>query len=161
MPIEAQGQFAVADIWRGNLLLARDMLIISTLLGGILVAYAVLGFVLESAGWINHVLVLAIGLLLPTYVWTAAFIRSRRTLSDTPNLRGTVQYEFDDGGFRVLALHSSGETKWTAILKWKEGKHVFLLYRAPKIAEIIPKRFFKNPADVKYVRNLLEKYMPR
>ncbi|HVB86689.1 MAG TPA: YcxB family protein [Candidatus Dormibacteraeota bacterium] len=160
MSIEAQGQFALADVWRSNLLLSRDFLILSSILGAVLIAYATMGFVLNPAGRINHVVVFFVGLLFPGYVWFCALRRSRRALAGTPALQGAVKYEFDESGMRFDALHSRGEINWAAVVEWKEGKHVFLLYRSPGMAEIIPKRFFKNLSDVDSVRRLLASHVP-
>ena len=137
-------------------MISRDHLIIFSGLGAILVLYGTLGFIFDEGGWANHVAVITVGVMIPAFVWLAILNRCRETFKGTPNLKGSVRYEFDDVGFRVVALHSTGETQWGAITKWKEGKRVFVLYRSPKLAEIVPKRFFENAANVNALRELLK-----
>jgi hypothetical protein len=155
IPIEASGQFALGDVWSGTRVISRDYLVSFSGLGAILVLYGATGFIFDERGWANHVAVMAVGVVIPAYVWLTRFNRCRETFKGTPNLKGNVRYEFDDAGLRVVALHSSGETQWDTIVKWKEGKKVFVLYRTPKLGEIIPKRFFNSGVDVERLRELL------
>jgi YcxB-like protein len=83
------------------------------------------------------------------------FLQARRQAKGSPNLQGTVPYTFDDLGYVVEAVHARGEFKWSGLVKWKEGKHCFAIDTSPKIASIISKRFFQNPADIDAVRSFL------
>ncbi len=126
-----------------------------------LVLYGTMGFILKQGGWANHAAVIAVGVAIPAYVWLTSFNCCRATFKGTPNLKSEVRYEFDDVGLRVVALHSTGETQWSAIVKWKEGKRAFALYRSPTLGEIIPKRFFKSAADVDSLRELLKAHVAK
>jgi hypothetical protein len=99
---------------------------------------------------------IAAGLVWAAFPWAAGAFGSYKTLKRSPNLRGTIRFQFDEEGYRLEGPHASAELKWAARVKWKEAKHTFLLYSNPRIASVIPKRFFQSPADVDAVRSLLQ-----
>jgi hypothetical protein len=90
------------------------------------------------------------------YSWVAPFFSAHQQAKRSPNLQGTVSYPFNDLGYVSQAPHSRAEFKWSGLVKWKEGKHCFAIYMNPKIANIIPKRFFQSSSDVEAVRGFLQ-----
>ncbi|MFZ0886217.1 MAG: YcxB family protein [Candidatus Acidiferrales bacterium] len=155
MPIHAEGQYSLADVWRGNRLNSWKLLTIYSVIGVLILPLAVLASLHDEAGWKDQWPLFAAGLFFLSWAWIVVFYRSYRLKTGSPNLKGLVRYEFDESGIQCTALHSQSEVRWPAILKWKEGEDTILMYHAPKLANIIPKRFFQSPGDVDALRNLL------
>ena len=89
------------------------------------------------------------------------FLRSLQQVKKSPNLQGIARFDFDELGYVSEAAHARSESKWTGILKWKDGKHSFLVHHSPALAYIIPKRFFGSPSDIAAVGELLRTKVPR
>jgi YcxB-like protein len=155
MSIRAEGKFTIADVWRGGRVVARKHFAIASILAIVMWAIAVLLSVTGAASLQEQVAFYIFPLLLVGYYWVPTFLQARRQAKGSPNLQGTVSYTFDDLGYVAEAAHARVEVKWSGLVKWKEGKHCFAIYTSPKIASIIPKRFFQSPADVNAVRGFL------
>lgn len=156
MQIQAEGKFTTTDVWRGSRLAARKLLIIISLLGLLILAFATFLSFGDEDGWRGQLIFFGLGLFLTVYVWLLLFYKASRQTKKSPNLQGIVRYKFDDEGFGFQALHSQAEIKWAALVKWKEGKHCFLIYTSPSLGNIIPKRFFQSATDVDTVRGFLQ-----
>jgi hypothetical protein len=154
MPIHVEGKFTVADIVRGSWPVARKGVLFLTALGVLLLVEAV--FLNLKEGSRSSWYLFALGIFLIVYMWPVIFYRSWRQIRKTPNLQGIVQYEFGEDGYRVNASHSTADVKWSAIAKWKEGKHAFIIYANSNFGSLIPKRFFQSSADVDALRGLLQ-----
>ena len=146
----------VADVWRGARLVARKHFAIAYILTVVMWSIAVLLTVTGAASLQVRVVFYVFPLLLVGYYWVTMFLQARLQAKGSPNLQGTVSYTFDNLGYVVEGVHARGEVKWSGLVKWKEGKHCFAIYTSPKIAHIIPKRFFRSPADVEAVRGFLQ-----
>ncbi|MGH9747755.1 MAG: YcxB family protein [Candidatus Acidiferrales bacterium] len=155
MTIEAQGRFKYSDVLQGALLTSRKVLIIFTALGVFLVAAGALQILFQASLSIDGRRSIAVGAFLVIFMWGAIAFRCYQVWRKSPNLQGPVQFQFDDDGYVINARHSRGEVKWSALLKWKEGKHSFLLFTHPVMASVIPKGFFSNPSDIESIRALL------
>lgn len=155
MSIEAEGKFTFTDIWRGGRLVASRHFATSYILAVVMWSLAVLLSVTGAAPLQEQVVFYVSPLLLVGYYWVTMFLQARGQAKGNPNLQGTVSYTFDDLGYVAEGAHVRGEIKWSGLVKWKEGKHCFAIYTSPKIASIIPKRFFQSPADVDAVRGFL------
>jgi hypothetical protein len=59
-------------------------------------------------------------------------------------------------GYDLDATHSQSRVQWSALVKWQEGKRCFLPYPSPRMASIIPKRFFQSPTDIDSIRLILQ-----
>jgi len=157
MPIHAEGKFTVADIFHGSWRRAWKGILFLTVVGlGLLVEGAFLSRAENGSGWRGQWSLFALGIFLIVYIWPFIYYRAWRQVKRTPNLQGTVRYEFGEDGYLMTATHSTADIKWTAIAKWKEGKHSFMIYANANIGNLIPKRFFQNTADVDAVRTLLQ-----
>lgn len=155
MAIQAEGKFTTMDVWRGSRLHSRKTLAVISVFGFLFLAVVTLVSLFDEKGWRGQLVWFAWGLFLLGYLWVVLFYRAHRQVKKSPNLQGNVHFEFDDDGLVIQAAHLRSECKWKGVLKWREGKHCFLIYTAPKFANIFPKRFFQNQADVEGVRNLL------
>ena len=154
--IPAEGEFTVADAWRGARLVARKHFAIAYSLAVVMWSIAVLLTVTGVASLQVLFAFYVFPVLLVGYYWVTMFLQARLQAKGSPNLQGTVSYTFDDVGYVVEGVHARGEIKWSGLVKWKEGKHCFAIYTSPKIANVIPKRFFRSPADVEAMRGFLQ-----
>lgn len=159
MPIEAEGLYTLTDVWRGTRLVWRKVLAIYSALGLIIIAGAGVLMWDDESKWKDQLPWMAVGLFLIAFFWIFGFYRSYRTKKGTPVLQGIVRFQFDDDGIHLTTPHSQADVKWPALIKWKEGKHTFLTYQTPKIANVIPKRFFRSPADVDAMRSLMRTHI--
>jgi len=150
MAIHAEGKFVVMDVLRGSWPVARKSILTVTIIGAVLLAEGV--FLGREEGWQKWWYLFPLGVFLIVYMWPYLFYRARRQIKRSPNLQGIVQYDFGEAGYRMTASHSNADIKWSAIAKWKEGKHAFIIYAN---VNFIPKRFFQSSADVDAVRGLL------
>lgn len=157
MMIKAEGQFTTRDIWRGSRQHSRRGQKICSFVGLVMLVVATCLSITTPKGWQPQVPLFALGLF--WILWCPLFVAlgSRRTVKRSPNLQGTIRYRFSETGYEVEAAHSRSEVKWTALAKQKEGKHEFLFYTSPKIAQIIPKRFFQTAAEIEALRSFLER----
>jgi len=156
MPIQAEGKFTVADIFRGSWRRAWKSILFLTIVGlGLLVEGVFLSLARNERGWRGQWSLFALGIFLIVYIWPFIYYRAWRQVNRTPNLQGTVRYEFGEDGYLLTAAHSTADIKWSAISKWKEGRDSFVIYVNPNVSSLVPKRFFQNSADVDSVRNLL------
>jgi YcxB-like protein len=63
-------------------------------------------------------------------------------------------------GVSVASPVFTATYNWTAFTLIKETKRSFLLFTAPIIALIIPKRAFSSPDELQQVRSLIVEYFP-
>jgi hypothetical protein len=63
-------------------------------------------------------------------------------------LREPIQYRFNDDGARLEGPSFSSEIKWSLVQRINETKSAFLIYQAPQLAWILPKRFFHCDTDL-------------
>jgi hypothetical protein len=159
--IRAEGKFTTMDVFWGSWPHVRKSILFILICSLFTLSIAVFLSFNDEEGWRGQWIVFAIGLLLPTYFILAILYRAKRQVKRSPNLQGTVQYNFDDDGFVMQTLHSKSEIKWTGITKWKEGKHSFIIYSNVNLGNIVPKRFFQSPSDVDAVRVFLQTKVPR
>ena len=161
MLIRAEGKFSTKDVWRGSVRHGWKPIAFATAFGVLVLAVAAFFSVSSEDGWRGQLVFFGLGLFLTVYIWVFLLYRAYRQVKLSPNLQGTVRFQFDDAGFVAEASHTRVENKWTGIVKWKEGKHCFLVYTNPSMANIIPKRFFQSPPDVDAVRELFRTHITR
>jgi YcxB-like protein len=154
MPITAVGQYRFADMLRGALLAARRAILFFLLVTLVVIALETYRGRHSQEGWQGEIFVIGLCVFLVIYVFGRISYRAYRNLKTSPNLQGAVQYVFDDVGVRIEAQHSTSELRWPAMIKWKHGNKMFLLYSSSRIANMIPQRFFANSEDVSAVREL-------
>jgi YcxB-like protein len=70
-------------------------------------------------------------------------------------LREPVTLCFDAGGVRAIWSDSSSSAAWKSVRAVRETRSLFLLYYAPGMAHIVPKRFFRDAAEMAAFRALV------
>jgi len=156
MAIEANGRFKYSDVLNGALLTSRKVLIFFSVIGLLLVAIGILQIYSVTPLRIDGIRAIALGAFLNIFIWGAILFRCYQVWRKSPNLQGPVKFQFDDQGYVIDGAHARGEVKWSALLKWKEDKHAFLLYTHPVMASVVPKGFFSSLSDITALRALLQ-----
>ena len=162
MTIQASGEYtlqdirrAVSSITRGNrlrLILVAVFAVLSV--GGGLSLYVFTGK--------THDLPLTLfGFILAGVYWILPIFSSYRQWKSNPNIQGTHTVELDEQGYRANSPNGHTELRWSAFLKWKENRHLFLLYGHPRIAQILPKHFFANQVDLEAARQLFATHIQK
>lgn len=159
MSIQAAGNFSAEDVWRGARVVARRHFAIASVFGLTILAIALL-LTYTGASLQEQLAFYSLSPLPVGYYWVTMLLQARTQAKGNPNLKSTVSFAFDETGYVAEAAHTRIEVKWSGIVKWKEGKHCFAIYTSPKVASIIPKRFFQSPKDVDVVRGFLRTIGP-
>ena len=64
-------------------------------------------------------------------------------------------YTFDDAGIHVRGENRSALLAWSKVLSVKETRKLLLIYTSPKLAYIIPKRYFGSYDDFRQFTTML------
>jgi hypothetical protein len=85
--------------------------------------------------------VLAFGLSQPLIIILQIYIFKSRAFADFMARR---IYDFSDSGIRVNSRGKNAEKKWVAIKGIKNTDGLLLIYTAPRLAYVIPRRCFES-----------------
>jgi hypothetical protein len=72
-----------------------------------------------------------------------------------PNLSPKWEYEFTDSGIGSQSPHGSGTSDWSIVMNWQESPGGFLLVIRKGFFYFVPKRGFRNDADIVEFREFL------
>jgi hypothetical protein len=99
------------------------------------------------------VLIVAVGFSQPLILFLQIFVLK------TPDVQRQMQrrvYIFDNSGIHIEADGRSVTTLWSRVVAIKDVSKLFLIYTSPKLAYVIPKRYFPSRRDrLRFVRLLL------
>jgi hypothetical protein len=158
MSITAEGEFAVADVLRGLLFLSSVRLFtilflaISLLFGNVYMNHA------RAASWSEQMPTL-VGVGVVCAIFAAQIYYRSYQMKAGPGLLGVLRYHFDEWGTRITGPHSEAEMRWPEIVKWRESGTTLFIYPNPRIANMVPNRFFSSDQDVAAVQNLLRTHV--
>ena len=82
-------------------------------------------------------------------------LRSNRSFRQRKDLQRPVSFELTDAGLSVSTPDGHGVKPWSDYHRWKEGRHVFLLYLSDNMYQVFPKRFFTSIDEIDQFRNLV------
>jgi len=91
-------------------------------------------------------------ILLGVSPWWAAYRQAARQ----PYLRDMLEFSFTALGYRLKGTGFSSEVQWGVLRVLRETKSLFLLYQAPNLAVIVPKRFFESQIQMNTWRQMAE-----
>lgn len=84
--------------------------------------------------------------------------QTKRHYRNYKSIQKPIKIELVDGGFTITAENGQGNAKWENLLKWRENSKYILVYLAPKLFYMIPKRIEEAGFDMEAFRkNLREK----
>ena len=82
-------------------------------------------------------------------------ISSRRQRATRRYLAEPISYVFDAEGMRLTAPSFSTSLKWSIFREVRETNSLILLYEAPNLAYIVPKRFLSSNGDVTNLKAII------
>jgi hypothetical protein len=110
-----------------------------------------------GAPWYDAALVL--GPLVAVLLW-GVYVSPRRQLRPGRTAAAPHRWTVSDGGVRYVTFAedgselSEGSARWEALHRVAETRDAFLLFRAPRVCNPIPKRCFASAADIERFRAL-------
>ena len=155
MTILAQGEYTAKDLRRGTVFAAKRIWIGIGLFYGLFVAIICFGSISSGHTWMDQLPTLGGVIAVIAFVTASVWYRVGRNLRKSPALKGVIHFEFDEMGFRITGPYTATDWKWAALLKWRANKTTLLLYPNPRLAHVVPKRFFGSEQDVAAVEELL------
>jgi len=87
--------------------------------------------------------------------------RCRRTYQQRKDLQRPCAFLAEDQGLQFSTSDASGIKAWSDYVKWKEGKHCFLLYMSDRLYQVIPKRFLGSEEAVSEFREIVRRKVAR
>ena len=102
----------------------------------------------------TYVPVLGVGVLWAIGLWGGPRYTANKQFSNHKVMQLPHKLGWDDEGLHSTCEVSSGDTEWNALLKWREGKSVFLLYFSPESFLVIPKRALTGEVLVDFREHL-------
>jgi hypothetical protein len=99
------------------------------------------------------VLILAVGLSQPLILFLQIFVFKSPAVENQMERR---VYTFDDSGIHIEAGAKRAITTWSRVFAIKDIPRLLLIYTGPKLAYVIPKRYFSSRRErLRFVRSLL------
>ena len=86
-------------------------------------------------------------------------IRAARSLLKTPYYKGKIRFVGDDSGTQFIYTTGDSNTQWSGYVRYRETKHLFLLFVSDAGFRAIPKRAF-SAEQASQFRNLLNQRIP-
>jgi YcxB-like protein len=87
--------------------------------------------------------------------------RVRRYFKQTGSTTKRFVYVFRKSGLLLTEPHARHEYDWEAFHDWKELRKMFLVQLSPVTANVIPKRVFKDSAEIDRFRTFLHEHINR
>jgi hypothetical protein len=87
--------------------------------------------------------------------------KARRIFRQQKGLHHSVQIELRDDGLFSLSPRGSATVPWADLLKWKENKHLLLLYHSDVLFHMLPKRCFPTAEALSSAQALLRDRLGR
>lgn len=160
-PVRIAGSIELRDYMRAQRLHLRPRLVVGLLgLLLLLLALGAAGFRIYqwSAGEIDAS---EAGLLPSLLLFLAAFFllflpwRLRRSYRRHRMLHAPFEIAFDDRTMSATNEFGHSSVPWSTFVRFRESKHVFLLYPADGLFHVIPKRLLSGDEEVNALRALL------
>jgi hypothetical protein len=99
-----------------------------------------------------------LGYFIVFFGWFIPF-KTKKVYRQHTALQKPFTIEITEEWFRAHSEEGENRTQWSELHKWKEGKRLFLVYRADNVFHMIPKRLLKKPDEVNFFRAVLQKSM--
>jgi len=164
--IEARGQLSVRDLARFQYFHAyRRWWIISALAAlsiGLLLLLLLFGLLSDKPPEeVHNFLTNVTPSLILVGFWVlmaavAPYSTARKSLVARAYLGEATSYMFNNEGMQAVAQSMSYEMKWSVFRRIQETKRLFLMYHAPNMAVVIPKRFFRSQGEAGDWKNFVE-----
>ena len=161
--IEAKGTITAEDYVRAQRLHLRPRPLFRVL--DLLLA-CLFAFAFVAASWAAHVggytgfpLILGVCaayLALFFFVWLP--FQARRMYKQQKTLHVPFTFRLDETGLRIESELGSTVLPWAMLHRWKENKHLFLIYHAANLFTPVPKRL-QSPEAALSMRSFLQEHL--
>jgi hypothetical protein len=95
-----------------------------------------------------------LGYILTLYVITPW--NAKRHYRNYKSIQEPLKIEMVDSGFKITADSGQSNVKWGNLLRWRKNGKYILIYFAPKIYYLIPKRLEESGLDIKNLKKSLQ-----
>ncbi len=85
--------------------------------------------------------------------------RARTLYRRQSGVLSPFRIQADAGGLVVSSEQGEVRLPWMALRKWKESRHLFLIYRSDSLFHLVPKRLFASSEQIEAFRMLLLRYL--
>lgn len=82
--------------------------------------------------------------------------RIRRSYRNFPAIREPIDTRWTAEGLDYDSERAKGEVPWRMFVKYRENRHVFLVYQSPRLFHMVPKSMLR-PGDEERLRDLLRR----
>lgn len=82
-------------------------------------------------------------------------MQAKRNYRNYKSIHLPLYFDVVDGGFTIRTENGQNNVKWEDVLKWREDKNYVLIYFAPKMFYMIPKRIAESGFDMEGFRKVL------
>jgi len=155
--MEISGTYRMQDFWRFRMYSGLRFIWPVILL---LLALAAVSLLLGLAGGGNGVSSLEASAVL--LLWTALLVLpqhfvAKRQYSAQPALQEPVHFRFDAEGMHSRTTAGVADASWKRFHSVRETGSLFILYTAPNLGNLLPKRFFGSREEVAEFRAMVER----
>ncbi len=105
---------------------------------------------------LNYVIFLCFGMLFFLFPYRAA----KRQYRSQQYFRERILCRVSDNGFRLEGSGFSTEIAWALMHNVYETKTAFLIYHTPRLAWILPKRFFTGQHEIEDWKKFVKAHLP-
>jgi hypothetical protein len=84
-----------------------------------------------------------------------------RNWKKNPRVREAVSGRVGDDGISWQSVYQKGEFPWHAMLRWRAGKTLVLVYTSPQQAMFFPRHFFQSDSDWTTFRGTVKQHVRR
>lgn len=96
-------------------------------------------------GWGQNVQLIVFGVLFVGFLWVSPALSARRLLRAIAKGGDRhASYRFDAEGVTIRTAGTTSSIAYRSLVESREGKTALLLYVAPNVANIVPKRAFSD-----------------
>ena len=157
--IKVTGRIEEADYVRAQWLHLRPRPIMAVF-GVLFVAMLIVGGAFQIMGWVQGENPASDALMLPflasVLLLYFAFLswRFRRSYRNYKAIKVPIDIEISETELHGKSVHGEARLPWDLFRKFKENKHLFLLYQSDGLFHMLPKRLFSGEADVQRARDI-------
>ncbi|MGD0866682.1 MAG: YcxB family protein [Rhizomicrobium sp.] len=112
----------------------------------------------EDGGQLGRMMIGSGGACLVVYLLSRFVLlrrRTRRIFRQQKGLQRPFEMDWSGDSLKLTTETGNNSLPWSHLLKWREGKRLFLLYLSDVMFYIVPKRAFPDEAAIDEFREVL------
>jgi hypothetical protein len=152
-PLQLAGTLTFADVARFQYFHANRRLWMLTVFAVLLVLFSLFGIVVVllragAGSFANPGLYYVFMLCWAPFLLVNPYRAARRQYRSQQYLREPMQFRFTDDGVQLQGPNFVSKLSWVLVQRVYETRTAFLIYQAPQVAWILPKRLFSSNAEI-------------